>query len=255
MLLVFQPWRPPRQLCSETQPPAAPSNVCPATPNPLHIQQIIVKTEGPWIGLNNSIWLQRMAVDAPLGLESLKVKVAELYKFRDHFFEENSLSEARGKAGQVGERKAALLEVFREEESKIAVDERATFLYLRGRVQNISGEYSPDAEATLSKAVKLNPDLVDAWNELGECYMMKQVSGQCSKELLQKEVYVKVHRLRIGKLQKPVLRALFSTEKTRWFIFINVFFLPVQPFISGQSSKSLDDPASSGSSKPGGTNR
>ena len=118
-----------------------------------------------------------MAGDAPLGLEGLKAKVAELYKFRDHFFEENNLSEARGKAGQVGERKEALLEVFREEESKIAVDERATFLYLRGRVQNISGEYSPDAEATLSKAVKLNPDLVDAWNELGECYMMKQVSS------------------------------------------------------------------------------
>ena len=115
-----------------------------------------------------------MAVIAPLGLEGLKAKVAELYKFRDHFFEKNNLSEARGKAGQVAERKSALLEVFRVEESKVAAEERATFLYLKGRVQNISGEYSPDAEATLSKAVKLNPDLVDAWNELGECYMMKQ---------------------------------------------------------------------------------
>ena len=115
-----------------------------------------------------------MAVIAPLGLEGLKAKVAELYKFRDHFFEENNLSEARGKAGQVAERKSTLLEVFRVEESKVAAEERATFLYLKGRVQNISGEYSPDAEATLSKAVKLNPDLVDAWNELGECYMMKQ---------------------------------------------------------------------------------
>ena len=156
-----------------------------------------------------------MAVDPPLGLEGLKVKVAELYKFRDHFFEENSLSEARGKAGQVGERKAALLEVFREEESKIAADERATFLYLRGRVQNISGEYSPDAEATLSKAVKLNPDLVDAWNELGECYMMKQVSSQ--KSCYKRKVMFKyLSRLRIGKLLKPVLRAPFSTEKIRW---------------------------------------
>ena len=34
---------------------------------------------------------------------------------------------------------------------------------------------SADAEALLSKAVKLRPDLVEAWNELGECYMMKQV--------------------------------------------------------------------------------
>ena len=54
-----------------------------------------------------------MAGDATIGLEDLKAKVTELYKFRDHFFEENGLSEARGKAGQVGERKAALLEVFR----------------------------------------------------------------------------------------------------------------------------------------------
>ena len=191
-----------------------------------------------------------MAVDPPLGLEGLKVKVAELYKFRDHFFEENSLSEARGKAGQVGERKAALLEVFREEESKIAADERATFLYLRGRVQNISGEYSPDAEATLSKAVKLNPDLVDAWNELGECYMMKQVSGQLAKELLQKKG--DLSRLRIGKLLKPVLRAPFSTEKIRWTL-ARCFECGI--FISGQSAKSLDDPAPGGSCKPGGTNR
>ena len=192
-----------------------------------------------------------MAVDPPLGLEGLKVKVAELYKFRDHFFEENSLSEARGKAGQVGERKAALLEVFREEESKIAADERATFLYLRGRVQNISGEYSPDAEATLSKAVKLNPDLVDAWNELGECYMMKQVSSQ--KSCYKRKVMFKyLSRLRIGKLLKPVLRAPFSTEKIRWTL-ARCFECDV--FISGQSAKPLDDPAPSGSCKPGGTNR
>ena len=34
---------------------------------------------------------------------------------------------------------------------------------------------SPEAEVVLSKAVKLRPDLVEAWNELGESYMMKQV--------------------------------------------------------------------------------
>ena len=124
-----------------------------------------------------TINFQRMAGDATIGLEDLKSKVTELYKFRDHFFEENGLSEARGKAGQVGERKAALLEVLRVAEPKVRVEDRACFLYLKGRVQNISGEYSPEAEATLSKAVKLSPDLVDAWNELGECYMMKQVDS------------------------------------------------------------------------------
>ena len=32
-----------------------------------------------------------MAGDATIGLEDLKAKVTELYKFRDHFFEENNL--------------------------------------------------------------------------------------------------------------------------------------------------------------------
>ena len=198
-----------------------------------------------------------MAVDGPLGLEGLKVKVAELYKFRDHFFEENSLSEARGKAGQVGERKAALLEVFREEESKIAADERATFLYLRGRVQNISGEYSPDAEATLSKAVKLNPDLVDAWNELGECYMMKQVSGQLAKELLQKKGDVQVFiSSQYWETAKTCFEGALQHRKDKvdtCKMFLS--YTECDVFISGQSAKPLDDPAPSGSCKPGGTNR
>lgn len=29
---------------------------------------------------------------------------------------------------------------------------------------------NPEAEESLSKALKLNPGLVDAWNELGECF-------------------------------------------------------------------------------------
>ena len=31
-------------------------------------------------------------------------------------------------------------------------------------------DHSPEAEQLLSKAVKLEPNLVDAWIELGECY-------------------------------------------------------------------------------------
>ena len=31
-------------------------------------------------------------------------------------------------------------------------------------------DHSPEAEHLLSKAVKLEPNLIDAWIELGECY-------------------------------------------------------------------------------------
>jgi tetratricopeptide (TPR) repeat protein len=110
----------------------------------------------------------------PGTLPGLATRVAELYTFRDHFFEAHSLAEARDKAEQLRKRRTALLEVFREEEAAAVEEDRAQFLYLKGRILNITGDYSPEAETVLSKAVKLRPDLVDAWNELGESYMMKQ---------------------------------------------------------------------------------
>lgn len=35
---------------------------------------------------------------------------------------------------------------------------------------NVVPSYNKEAENLLSKAIKLDPKLVDAWNELGECY-------------------------------------------------------------------------------------
>lgn len=50
---------------------------------------------------------------------------------------------------------------------------RARYLYLLGKANNIEGEFSPKAEEYLSKALKLNPNLVDAWNHLGDSYFKK----------------------------------------------------------------------------------
>ncbi len=46
----------------------------------------------------------------------------------------------------------------------------AKFTYLRGRALNVLPDHSPEAEQLLSKSVKLDPDMVKAWIELGECY-------------------------------------------------------------------------------------
>lgn len=107
-------------------------------------------------------------------LEDLQKRVADLYNFRDHFFEAHSLAEAQEKASQLKSREEEILKVFSLDEVKAVEEDRAQFLYLKGRVLNITGDYSSEAEALLGKAVKLRPDLVEAWNELGECYMMKQ---------------------------------------------------------------------------------
>ena len=44
---------------------------------------------------------------------------------------------------------------------------------LLGKALNVTSDYDPKAEEHLSKAVKLDPKLVEAWNHLGEAYWKK----------------------------------------------------------------------------------
>lgn len=50
---------------------------------------------------------------------------------------------------------------------------RAHTLMLKGKALNVSSDYNAQAEELLSKAVKLDPELVEAWNQLGEVYWKK----------------------------------------------------------------------------------
>jgi Tfp pilus assembly protein PilF len=43
-------------------------------------------------------------------------------------------------------------------------------LYHRGRALNICADHDTEAENLLSKAVKLDPAMTEAWNELGEAH-------------------------------------------------------------------------------------
>ena len=74
-------------------------------------------------------------------LAGLAAGVEELYSFRDRFFEGRELSEAGGKAGEVTAMKDALLGQFAAQEAAAAGEDRAQYLYLRGRVVNITGDY------------------------------------------------------------------------------------------------------------------
>jgi lipoprotein NlpI len=51
----------------------------------------------------------------------------------------------------------------------LSSDQKAVYHYLRGHLYNVLPTYIPEAEENLSKAVKLNPRLADAWNALGAC--------------------------------------------------------------------------------------
>lgn len=50
---------------------------------------------------------------------------------------------------------------------------RATHEYLRGKILDVFPDYRKEAEDHLSKAVKLNPSLADAWLCLGNCIWKK----------------------------------------------------------------------------------
>lgn len=105
-------------------------------------------------------------------ISTLLKELQELYQFRDMFFENHPLEEANEKNKRVEDKKDALIAKFEaiDVDTQIPFDDRAKFLYMKGRCYNISPMYDSRATQCLSKAVKLNPHLVDAWNELGECY-------------------------------------------------------------------------------------
>ena len=92
---------------------------------------------------------------------------------RDHYFENHALSEASNKPHQIQESLNTKLGEFEKLETAGVAEDRAMFLYLKGRLLNVTGDFNQQAEDCLSRSVKLNPNLVDAWNELGESYMRK----------------------------------------------------------------------------------
>ncbi|CAH0591599.1 unnamed protein product [Chrysodeixis includens] len=105
-------------------------------------------------------------------LEELSTDLKEMYNFRDLYFENHPIEMAEEKNKYVEEKKQALVEKFEaiDVETQIPFAQRAKFLYMKGRCYNICPTYDARASQYLSKAVKLNPHLVAAWNELGECH-------------------------------------------------------------------------------------
>ncbi|XP_052233486.1 tetratricopeptide repeat protein 5-like isoform X2 [Dreissena polymorpha] len=59
------------------------------------------------------------------------------------------------------------------ETQKETFSNKATYFMLLGRILNVMPDYDAIAYGHLSKAVKLDPKLVDAWNQLGELYWKK----------------------------------------------------------------------------------
>ncbi|XP_058789321.1 tetratricopeptide repeat protein 5-like [Phymastichus coffea] len=100
----------------------------------------------------------------------LTEKVKSLYFFRDHYFENHSIENAINKHIDVENEMKNTLAKFDECKGYEIDGARAKYYYLKGKTFNVVDKFTPQAEELLSKAVKLEPKLIEAWNELGECY-------------------------------------------------------------------------------------
>ncbi|XP_017291643.1 tetratricopeptide repeat protein 5 [Kryptolebias marmoratus] len=104
-------------------------------------------------------------------LQAMKELVDELYNFRDCYFETHGVDEAGRKQSDVAREMERTLKKLEDNEERFR--HRAEFLLQKGRCLNVTPDFSGAAEECLSRAVKLEPGLVEAWNTLGEQYWKK----------------------------------------------------------------------------------
>ncbi|XP_033113098.1 tetratricopeptide repeat protein 5-like [Anneissia japonica] len=105
-------------------------------------------------------------------LPKMEEAVNNLYDFRDHYFERNSLDRAIHKAKELEEELRKTIKLLGEHQ--VETPDRAVFFFLKGKALNVLPEFSNEALESLSRAVKLDPKMVEAWNQLGECYWKKK---------------------------------------------------------------------------------
>lgn len=104
-------------------------------------------------------------------LQIMKELVDELYNFRDCYFETHSVEEAGKKESDVAQELEKTLKMLEEKEDQYK--NTAEYLLQKGRCLNVAPDFSAKAEECLSRAVKLEPGLVEGWNTLGEQYWKK----------------------------------------------------------------------------------
>lgn len=69
------------------------------------------------------------------------------------------------------------------------IGDKGKYWFLLGKLYNCSGKFRTKSLDALCKAVKLNSECVDAWNELGECYWYNlnvKMALQCFERALEK---------------------------------------------------------------------
>ncbi|KAL5761121.1 hypothetical protein ACOSP7_019621 [Xanthoceras sorbifolium] len=100
-----------------------------------------------------------------------KRAVDDLYHIKETFFPRTP-DEKIAKLQNESDLALKLLDFITPDRRKTPI-QRATYEYLKGKILDVVPDYRKEAEDHLSKAVKLNPSLADAWLCLGICIWKK----------------------------------------------------------------------------------
>lgn len=94
---------------------------------------------------------------------------------------------------------------------------KSTLYYLKGKIlQSCTLDHSPSAENSLQKAVKLDPTLANAWNELAECYWRRGQINQCKSCLDNAEKHGKGENITTLITMSTLLRQMrYENDKER----------------------------------------
>ncbi|XP_048827655.1 tetratricopeptide repeat protein 5 [Brienomyrus brachyistius] len=177
-------------------------------------------------------------------LQVLKQLVDELYQFRDHYFETHNVEDAGRKQTDVNHEMEKTLKLLKEKEGQY--QHNAQYLLLRGRCLGVVSGFSAAAEESLSRAVKLEPGLVEAWNTLGEQFWRKGdlaaaktcftgALQQCKNKVSLRSLSMVLRQLPAGDAEEQGKRVLESvdlarqavqldvTDGTSWYILGNAY--------------------------------
>jgi len=102
--------------------------------------------------------------------------IDELYVYRDKYFLNHPASNSEDRMRDLNTK---LNELMADLEARTDFESKASHLTLIGKAYNVLPEFSQKACESLTKAVKLDPKCVDAWNYLGECYWKKKEFDMC----------------------------------------------------------------------------
>lgn len=134
-------------------------------------------------------------------------QIDDLYTFRDKYYILNEKSTSQEDRLQDLNKKLEQLAAELEAVSN-NFESKAIYLVLLGKAFNVLPDFSQKAFESLTKAIKLDPKSVEAWNYLGECYWKKRDFEMC-KNCFEQSLKINKNKLALRGLSM-VMRQLIN---------------------------------------------